>query len=221
MVGDEKFSLVVQKVLERYGNKWNAAKTQDEKDKIHEMADQVRSAAMAPSKTGSSGLPQIVMPYGAASAPYNDPTIGTPGNCYTFALQLSEASMNNAIHPGVYAGNFIGTSKPLDLVDMYNNVRLDMQALGRGFTLLDSFDSQIKSNEYRVAMRVTSQLKNGIYDYHFMVQCSDGSWSEKTDFMGQVVNHPDYKYSGVSNILWERKEYNSNTIYFAVTIPRR
>lgn len=58
----------------------------------------------------------------------------------------------------------------------------DLRQLGRKGRIINSWDSKIKSNEYRIAVRIT--LNNmvkciGQYDYHFMVQHNDGRWSLK------------------------------------------
>ena len=48
-----------------------------------------------------------------------------------------------------------------------------------------SYDSENEANEYRIAVRCGSKLiqyKNKCYyDYHFIVQNSDGRWSENME----------------------------------------
>jgi len=73
---------------------------------------------------------------------------------------------------------------------------------------------QINDNEYRVALRV----KNGTgeysryWDYHFMIQLSDGSWAHKRG----TTNSRNLGYINPSTAVW-KIWYDSEVIYFAVT----
>lgn len=98
----------------------------------------------------------------------------------------------------------------------------------RSMRTIDSYDSPIESNEYRIALRT------GKEDYHFMVQHNDGSWSHKPGFCSTRL----IDGANPSVISWDAprgdavllcnfgivKEigsvpnyYDSRTIYFAVS----
>jgi len=55
----------------------------------------------------------------------------------------------------------------------------ELNTLGRSARIIDGPDGAITPGERRIAVRKGSTLENGSYDYHFMVQNADGTWSEK------------------------------------------
>ena len=93
----------------------------------------------------------------------------------------------------------------------------DAKADGRSMRIIDSYDSPINPNEYRIALR------SGEADYHFMLQHSDGSWSHKPSSLPSRLIAGD----NPSEIAWDgyaktgrvicNNYYNSKTVYFAVT----
>ena len=97
----------------------------------------------------------------------------------------------------------------------------DAKADGRAMRIIDSYDSPINENEYRIALRTA--LRPGSEDYHFMLQHSDGSWSHKPGTLPSRLIDGD----NPSEITWDAPSmiegltfvnyYNSKTVYFAVT----
>ena len=136
-------------------------------------------------------------------------------NCYSYALGYYDRSYD----PGEYAG--VGYN--LNVESVARAVEKDMAALGRGCRRLDSYDSPVSNNEYRVALR-TSRItyfslkyrKDVFWDYHFMVQTSDGGWSEKHGPGGATDHHDNVNPDTIS---WDLGSYHgyydSNIIYFA------
>jgi len=90
---------------------------------------------------------------------------------------------------------------------------------------IDSYDSWIADNEYRIAFRVSEK------DFHFMVQHDDGSWSHKPSSLPSrlldaenptVAEWNEYGMRGLLILKHEyirtRNWYDSDTLYFAVTV---
>ncbi|MCL2512383.1 MAG: DNRLRE domain-containing protein, partial [Oscillospiraceae bacterium] len=87
-------------------------------------------------------------------------------------------------------------------------------------TRLDSKDSWLRPDEYKVAMRVGSHnlLVEKTHGYHFIVQLNNGRWAEKAgdkDSKDLGAVNPDTMNWGL--VLGIDRYYNSDTIYFAVT----
>ena len=94
---------------------------------------------------------------------------------------------------------------------------------GRRCRRMNAKDDYLRSNEYKIAMRVGNHKYevNGKtyvdYDYHFMVQVNTSDWAHKqgktsSAFLGHI-DPSTYNWSAgtYSNF------YNSSTLYFAVT----
>ena len=94
---------------------------------------------------------------------------------------------------------------------------MDMSCLGRSARLLDSYDSPIKSNEYRIAVAVGPQNDSN-WDYHFMVQTSTGMWAEKHGPGGETIYHSEGNPDTISWDLGDHKGYYGDVIYIAITI---
>lgn len=139
-------------------------------------------------------------------------------NCYSFAIQEYSRSYN----PGDFSGNPVlwGSS----VAAVADSVISDMEALGRGARIIDGYDAPIHPNEYRIAVRVgrLHYYENGkhmlLWDYHFMVQTSDGRWAEKHGPGGESIQH---KTGNPDTLSWDFGSligfYNSPIIYLAVT----
>jgi hypothetical protein len=91
---------------------------------------------------------------------------------------------------------------------------------GKESRIISSATSSINSDEYRIALRVGNQ--QGIYDYHFMKQCSDGGWCHKpgsspSGYLGSI-NPSSYSWDlyYTNGSLAIANFYNSSTIYIAV-----
>lgn len=102
----------------------------------------------------------------------------------------------------------------------------DLEKKGISARLIDSYNSDIASNEYRIAMRINE----GDGEYHFMKQHNDGSWSQKHGYLpSQTVNGynpsaiswdcPGFTYDKNGNIVEvvTKDYYKGGTRYFAIT----
>ncbi len=165
--------------------------------------------------SGCSDQPAVNV---GAATPYI-PSDSLNYNCYAHALGEVEWK---------YVGGSPGAVEDFSVDNVAEMVLLDAQRDGRTMRIIDSFDSQIANNEYRIALRT------GESDYHFMVQHSDGSWSHKPGFCStrlisgenpsviswdapQVDSILLYYYGVVKEVDSVYNYYNSKTIYFAVT----
>ena len=93
---------------------------------------------------------------------------------------------------------------------------------------LESYDSPIAHNEYRIALGVSDYeevywlgfiLTEVKWDYHFMVQTNSGQWAEKVGACGKTILH---EYGNPDFISWDRTgmggyNYTSDIKYFAIT----
>ena len=129
-------------------------------------------------------------------------------NCYAHALGLRTWT-----HVGL--GKFTKTS--FTVKEIANQVIKDLKSMGRKSRIIDNWDSKIKNNEYRIAVRVTlanMARRIGQYDYHFMVQHSNGRWSHKPGQTATILLKEGANPS--SKGVWSYY-YNSEIIYMAIT----
>ena len=144
----------------------------------------------------------------------------TQPNCYSYAIGEYEKSYD----PGDFSFPLMGFSANA----VANAIERDMHARNRGCRRIDSFDSPISPNEYRIAIRVKDPpLRDtpiGLvfdWDYHVMVQTSSGLWAEKHGSKGETVL---YLIGNPSTISWdlgdEKGYYTSEIIYLAITKKR-
>lgn len=126
--------------------------------------------------------------YGAAK-PYMEVTTHVT-NCYNYALGLVKDS-DPTYEPGYYyyLENKDSEEKKeinyADIDDVAKRVVKDMEAYGGDGYILKGLDEPLKDNSYRrIALRLCYWEMR---DYHFLVQHSDGSWSDK--FVGEP-SHP-------------------------------
>ena len=144
--------------------------------------------------------------YGEAST--YKPTTSTKYNCYAYALGETEWK---------YVGGSPDAVQDFSVENVAQMVLDDAKADGRSMRIIDSYDSPINPNEYRIALR-TSEA-----DYHFMLQHSDGSWSHKSSSLPSRLIAGD----NPSEIAWDgyaktgrvicNNYHDSKTVYFAVT----
>lgn len=118
--------------------------------------------------------------------------------------------------------DFFYACTAIDLSMFYGRVvnAVIQSASGYGVTLryLDSLNTQIYSNERRIAFRI--RMTNNTYGgFHFMKQHSDGSWGHKMGSLDNAQyntaynNTPDYDSAWwYSSTLY----YDSPTLYYAV-----
>lgn len=129
-------------------------------------------------------------------------------NCYAHALGLRTWTL-------VGLGKFTKTSYTVK--GIANQVIEDLKSMGRKGRIIDNWDSKIKNNEYRIAVRVTlanMARRIGQYDYHFMVQHSNGRWSHKPGQTPTILLKEGANPS--SKGVWSYY-YNSIIIYMAIT----
>ena len=124
--------------------------------------------------------------YGAAS-PYK-PTTSREYNCYAYALGETEWK---------FVGGREGAVQDFSVENVAQMVLDDAKADGRAMRIIDSYDSPINANEYRIALRTA--LRPGSEDYHFMLQHSDGSWSHKPGTLSSRLIDGD----NPSEITWD------------------
>lgn len=140
----------------------------------------------------------------------------------------SETSQN--INCYGYASRFNGFLNPGDVYAVYGLLTAGdsaskvasyvLQDLGRAYRqsrIISSSTDAINSDEYRIALRVGNQ--QDIYDYHFMLQTSSGSWCDKP---GSTPSR-NLGYINPSTYSWDlgtaiTNFYNSSTIYIAVKL---
>lgn len=112
-----------------------------------------------------SGCEDNTESYGAAGA--YEYSSSPKYNCYAHALGLDEWK---------YVGGSPDAVKDFSVDKVGDMVEADILSMGWSIRPLESYDSPIGENEFRIA------LATGPSDYHFMVQHSDGTWSHKPGF---------------------------------------
>jgi len=150
--------------------------------------------------------------YGSAWG-FRDLGSGVP-NCFGYALNLTYS-------PPLLMNR--GDSVETVASRVENYVR---NTLGRSIRRISGPTDAISPQEYRFCMRVGNYTDS--HDYHFWVQTSTGSWSEKNGEY-KVFRQPFYENPSTAN--WNQPKvnvfgvkigeninyYNSTTIYFAST----
>lgn len=182
---------------------------------IHEFLDQLDKAPK--NRTNSITINPFTATtsnYGAAW-PYT-PSTSALVNCYGYA-----ANFGWLLDPGdiyYYYGSPIEDGDSVNTVATY--VLQDLTRARRPSRIINSATATVNSNEYRMALRVGQDSYT--YDYHFMLQCSDGGWCEKQGDANSIYDgniNPStfswnlYYYDGT---LYKANFYNSATVYFAV-----
>ena len=93
---------------------------------------------------------------------------------------------------------------------------------GVNLRYLNGINESIRSNERRIAFRVSRDSSNTYYDFHFMKQHSDGSWSHKLGSYSSAQFNTAYTDTPEYNSAWYyfnssfQIYYNTATVYFAV-----
>ena len=139
-------------------------------------------------------------------------------NCYTYAVGIDK----NLKSPGQIA---LGVgwdfyTGPLSVDAIADIVVAELKELGREGRIIVGPDAPIAKNERRIAVRVGTKSFNGnnAYDYHFVLQLSDGSWAEK-----HGDNDPSKCTFGEmsDDVPWDMNDgdgyYDSKIIYLAIT----
>ena len=105
-------------------------------------------------------------------------------NCYAYALMLSDIEWQDfEVAPGFMSG-IIDTENEsywhkITSRKIIKYVKDDLRKLGRKMIRV-SYDTPIEDGTYKIAIFV------GDYGFHFVRQNKDGSWSEKSGWLGRV-----------------------------------
>ena len=167
------------------------------------------------------------------SSPYNCPTVtintSQPMSAATYGCAPSYTQRNDYNSTTKYNcfGYAIDINLPITLVDDYDFVstittdqlvedsmlpyliRRMKAYYDVNARLIDSYDSPIYSFERRIAFRKSLST----FGFHFMRQCSDGTWAEKNGYPSNT-NHFSNGITPEDNI-WG-SNYDSSVYYFAV-----
>ena len=139
--------------------------------------------------------------------------IPTSINCYAFAI-----GHYAGINPGSESNSTLNTSIYNTVETVAEYVIADLKALGRRARIIAGPNAPIFHNERRIAVRVSSKLSlGGRYDYHFMAQNSDGTWSEKHGANDASISHSSGNPNTLPWTLNGEPYYDSNIIYLAIT----
>lgn len=132
-------------------------------------------------------------------------------NCAGFALRIKKYLQLNIDRP----------QDATDWPDIYTVAnatvsRFNDENTGRTIRLITNYNTPtfpIASNEYRVALRITtSQRIAPRFDYHFYIQLDDGSWAHKQGSQASAT----LGYINPSTSTW-LNYYDSEVVYFAVS----
>ena len=146
-------------------------------------------------------------------------------NCYSYALGFKKVSQ-----PGLKSGERIPMMNTAPSVeDVSRAIIEDVYADGRWARIISGPNAPILEDEYRIAVRVGTEPYgedddgNALYDYHLMVQHSDGRWSEKNGQGGDSIVHKQGETP--DTLSWDLMDiegyYDSDIIYLAVTFNKR
>ncbi|WDV45937.1 hypothetical protein PV797_21025 [Clostridiaceae bacterium M8S5] len=147
-------------------------------------------------------------------------------NCYGYVTRF-----NNASDPGeqYYETDLNHFGKSVDEIAEY--VKKDFQRLYKTARIITSSTSPVNDDEYRIALRVGKHKLGGKtrWDYHFLLQCSDGQWchkpgsqvSEKLGNINPSTFRWDMPYfitksDGSKELVYYEGFYDSKTIYMAL-----
>ncbi len=160
--------------------------------------------------------------YGAARS-YVSVTSGSV-NCYGYALGRNYGSdplMAPSNNVNLIANSVINE---LNQIGENSDTTYLPEGTAIGARLLSGIDAEIGADEYRIAVRVGTELVdtlgNGtlVYDYHFMVQHNDGTWSHKP---GQNNSVQLKAGQTPENVQWVNDQgyvYDSEIVYIAVQV---
>ena len=135
-------------------------------------------------------------------------------NCLGYALEI-----NDWIRVPISYGDSVET--------VYSRVASKVSNdYGRRCRRMNAKDDYLRSNEYKIAMRVGSRKKidqtSGLpieyMDYHFMVQVNTSDWAHKRGSgSSQFLGHIDPSSYDWGSLYGYDGFYDSPTLYFAVT----
>lgn len=98
-------------------------------------------------------------------------------NCYGFALNIDSILLPNGI------GDHYSASQIL------SNVIVDLTNRGIGYRVLDSYNSPISSNEYRIGMRAywNEDASQPYHKFHFIKQSDNRFWVQKNGLSPSTI----------------------------------
>ena len=137
--------------------------------------------------------------------------------CYPYSLRLT-SDLFVPLSTSYYTVSDVANAVCGDPALAANNLKA--RVLGSDMTYI----AYVKTNEYRVAVRVGYHNVGGVYvrDYHFMEQLSDGSWAHKPSIypsMNNISNAEtdNWNLYGPNGSVLYGNFYDSDTIIIAVS----
>ena len=118
--------------------------------------------------------------------PFDMPINFYNGNCYAYALLST--FIDKDTYDYIYnLGNISQVFYPPKSIEEAKKAfEYDMETLGIDYFLC-SYDDSLENDEWKVALFYDSYDKDS-YNFHFMVQNSNGNWSHKKYFGGPLRN---------------------------------
>ena len=137
----------------------------------------------------------------------------TSSNCLGFVRKLNQII---DITPSIYQdlGNTHVNSTVMQTI-VFNTIANNF---GPSYTrILAAYNSIIYPNERRIACRLKLDDSNRYAgDFHFVCQCSDGSWAAKLGYNGEIHYYSLVNAPEVDTEIWSYGlAYNSPILYFA------
>lgn len=174
------------------------------------------SETISPSLSVTFETP-LVSDYGSAPAyvPYygypitgEDGNFYTKPNCYGYAINSMEGAVFDCKEGSTYSAPVFEEVKNNLLYDLWQ----DKFMCGR---CISSYDSEIFSFEWRIALRLEISDSGVINSFHFIRQTQTGRWASKPSWTGPTT----YLDEGVTpeTYGWENGRYDSDIAYFAVS----
>ena len=137
-------------------------------------------------------------------------------NCYTYSIGIYDRSLDPGECRGLDLNN--GASSR----EISNEIILDVISMGGSARPLKKYNSPINDNEFRIAVRTSKGYRLIMtpegpalhWDYHVMVQTSDGGWAERT---GHQSATRYYEIKNPKDADWVGGFYNDEIIYIAIS----
>ncbi|MCR5348886.1 MAG: hypothetical protein K6E59_04685 [Bacilli bacterium] len=146
--------------------------------------------------------------YGAATSYVSLPASATV-NCYGYALGYTSNAYIDSINQFGYQG-YWSINHPDEMAASIAN---DISSHVNSVRVLNSYDDYIGASERRIAFRYVYNTNTYAFsDFHFVQECSDGTWCGKA-WLADSVNYGAGVFPNNAS-MWPG--YNSITFYFAI-----
>ena len=149
-------------------------------------------------------------------------------NCYSYAFGLSRGADPGSFTKSMFldkrAERMYDKKNAYSVEEISEFVIKDMKSLGKSVRIINS-PSDKEVDEYIVALKTSDIVLEGIADYHFARQLSDGTWADKPGTYPSRWNEIDgtselWDLGGLQYGTFYDDYYNSDTIYFAVKVDK-